>query len=160
MTKPASNPLIDADLNGQRERAGATVLAHRGVLADALQALRDRRVLVISNDQYERRSRSVKVPFFGVRVPTGRGLATLSLRTGTPVVPFYIARRDIERSRMVCLPPVEPVRTRDFKHDVETMTKRYNEAIEGIIREHPEQYLWSHKRFRNSPDLPKDVYER
>jgi KDO2-lipid IV(A) lauroyltransferase len=160
MTKPASNPLIDDDLNGQRERGGAQVLAHRGVLAEALEALREQRVLVISNDQYERRGRAVEVPFFGVRVPTGRGLASLSLRTGVPVVPFYIARRDFRHSRMICLPPIAPVRTRNFRRDVKNMTTRYNEAIEGIIREHPEQYLWSHKRFRNLPKIPEDVYER
>jgi KDO2-lipid IV(A) lauroyltransferase len=160
MTKPASNPLIDAHLNAQRERAGARVLAHRGVAKQALRVLREGRLLVISNDQYERRSKSVKVPFFGVRVPTGRGLATLSLRTGAPVVPFYITREDVQHSRMVSLPPIEPIVADSARTDVEVLTERYNRAIEGIIREHPEQYLWSHKRFRHSPDLPRDVYDR
>ena len=160
MTKPASNPLIDAHLNAQRERAGARVLAHRGVAKQALRVLREGRLLVISNDQYERRSKSVKVTFFGVRVPTGRGLATLSLRTGAPVVPFYITRQDVRHSRMVSLPPIEPIVADSARPDVEVLTERYNRAIEGIIREHPEQYLWSHKRFRHSPDLPPDVYER
>ena len=158
MTKPASNPLIDAHLNAQRERAGARVLAHRGVAKQALRVLREGRLLVISNDQYERRSKSVKVPFFGVRVPTGRGLATLSLRTGAPVVPFYIVREDARRSRMISLPPIDPVASGFARPDVEVLTERYNAVIEEIIRTHPEQYLWSHKRFRNSPDLPEGVY--
>lgn len=160
LTKPASNPLINEHLNDQRERAGAAVLAHRGEMQTAMRALRDRRLVVVANDQYERRRRSVRVPFFGVQAPTGRGLAALSLRTGAPVVPVYITRRDATHSRMVCLPPLEPVRTGAFARDLETLTKRYNEVIEGIVREHPEQYLWAHKRFRNCPDLPHDVYDR
>ena len=158
MTKPASNPLIDAHLNAQRERAGARVLPHRGVAKEALRVLREGRLLVISNDQYERRSKSVNVPFFGVRVPTGRGLATLSLRTGAPVVPLYITRQDSRHSRMVSLPPIEPVSSGSARPDVGVLTERYNAVIEKIIRTHPEQYLWSHKRFRNSADLPRDVY--
>ncbi len=160
MTKPASNPLIDVHLNAQRERAGARVLAHRGVAKQALRVLRTGGLLVLSNDQYERRSRSVRVPFFGARVPTGRGLATLSLRTGAPVVPFYITRKDFRHSRMVSLPPIEPVTSGSARPDVEVLTERYNRVIEEIVREHPGQYLWSHKRFRHSPDLPRDVYDR
>ena len=32
------------------------------------------------------------------------------------------------------------------------------EALGEIIRAHPEQYMWSHRRFRHSPDLPGDPY--
>lgn len=159
MTKPASNPLIDRDLNADRQRAGAQVLRHRHITRQALAALRAGRPLVISNDQYERRSRSIHARFFGVLAPTGRGLAALSLRTGAPVVPVYIARSDPSRSRLTCRPPIEPVRTGDFRRDLQAMTTRYNRAIEDIVRLHPDQYLWSHKRFRNCLDLPESLYD-
>jgi KDO2-lipid IV(A) lauroyltransferase len=158
MTKPASNPMIDAHLNAERERAGASVLAHRRVLDAAMDALRGERPLVISNDQYERRGRAVEAAFFGHRVPTGRGVATLSLRTGAPVVPVYIAREGPERCRLVCRPSIEPVRASAYREDVLRMTERYNREIEEIVRLHPEQYLWSHKRFRHSPDLSEGFY--
>ncbi len=35
---------------------------------------------------------------------------------------------------------------------------RINEIIESAIREHPEQYLWMHRRFKTRPPGEADVY--
>jgi KDO2-lipid IV(A) lauroyltransferase len=42
--------------------------------------------------------------------------------------------------------------------DVEAFTAAQNAALEAIIRAHPEQWLWTHRRFRHSPDLTRDIY--
>ena len=33
-----------------------------------------------------------------------------------------------------------------------------NQAIETMIRNHPAQYLWSHKRFKTRPEGEKPFY--
>jgi lauroyl/myristoyl acyltransferase len=40
------------------------------------------------------------------------------------------------------------------------MTERVNAAIGGWIRGRPELWLWFHERFRASPDVDPDGYER
>ena len=41
----------------------------------------------------------------------------------------------------------------DFpSEDMEADTQRINDIIENWAREHPEQYLWIHRRFRTRPD--------
>ena len=43
------------------------------------------------------------------------------------------------------------VETGDQKADVIANTARYVQVLEAIIRRHPEQWLWIHRRFRTRP---------
>ena len=124
-----------------------------------LRALRKGRAVVALNDQYARRSRGVFVPFFGVRVSTSLGPALMALRTGAPIVPGLRASRiGPDRHRLMIRPALETPDTGDRRKDAELLTARSNAALEEFIREHPEQWMWSHRRFRHSPDLPGDPY--
>ena len=38
-------------------------------------------------------------------------------------------------------------------------TDRCNAVLESVIRAHPEQWVWGHRRFRDSPDLAVDPYK-
>ena len=42
--------------------------------------------------------------------------------------------------------------------DVIARTTAFNHWLERVIRAHPEQWLWAHRRFRHSPDLAGDPY--
>ena len=114
--------------------------------------------MIVLNDQYSSRARGVFVPLFGVRCSTSIGVATLALRTGAPVVPAYVVRDGPDHHTITFLPPLEMEVSGDREGDIEAATARYNRALEEIIRRHPEQWMWAHRRFRHSPDLKGDPY--
>ena len=156
--RPLRNPLTRARVNATRTRTGAELIEHRNVAPRMLRALRRGRLVGVLNDQYSRRATGVFVPFFGLRCSTSAGPATLALRTGAAVVPCYAIREGPERYRVTFLPPVEIEPSGDLTKDIETATAAYNVVLEAIIRRHPEQWMWSHRRFRHSPDLESDLY--
>ena len=156
--RPLPNPRIRLDMRAQRTRTGAELIEHRRVAPRILRALRRGRCVALMNDQYERRSKGISTPFFGVRSYTSPGAATLARRSGSPVIPFYIVREGPDRHRAFWLPAVDVPRSGDAKRDIAEATARYNAVLEEIIRKHPEQWMWSHRRFRHSPDLPRDFY--
>ena len=156
--RPLGNRLLRDELVRQRTSTGAELLLHRNVLPQMLRLIHKGRVVTVLNDQYARRSRGVFVPFFGVRASTSLGPAILALRTGVPIVPAYTTRVGPDHHRMVVRPPLETPDTGDRRKDAELLTARCNAAMEEIIRAHPEQWMWSHRRFRHSPDLPGDPY--
>jgi KDO2-lipid IV(A) lauroyltransferase len=158
IARPLSNRLVNRYLLAHRTRHGAELIQHRRVVPRVLEALREGRNVVIINDQYTRRSRGIFVPFFGVRASTSAGPATLALRSGAPVLPFYLVRLARDRHRAVCLPALELETTGSRKKDVEVATARMNHLLESIVRRHPEQWMWGHRRFRHSPDLPHSPY--
>ncbi len=156
--RPMVNPLLRRVMYEQRTSTGSELLLHRNVAPQMLRALHKGRVVGALNDQYKRRSQGVFVPFFGVRVSTSPGPALIALRAGAPMVPAAAVRIGPDRHRVVIRPPLEEPNTGDRRKDVELLTARGNAALEAFIREHPEQYMWSQRRFRHSPDLPADPY--
>jgi KDO2-lipid IV(A) lauroyltransferase len=156
--RPLPNPWIRRHMAQQRTRTGATLLEHHDVAPRILDALRRGRAVAFLNDQYARRTGGILSPLFGARCFTAPGVALLALRSGAPVLPFYIVRDAPDQHRGVFLPKLELERTGEVRRDVATATARTNQVLETIIRRHPEQWLWAHRRFRRSPDLPRDFY--
>ena len=156
--RPLTNRLLRRDMLAQRTSTGAELILHRNVAPQMLRALRQGRVIAALNDQYTRRSRGVFVPFFGVRASTSPGPAVIALRAGVQIVPAACLRIGPDRHRLVIRPALEPPDTGDRTKDAELLTARANAALEALIRSQPAQWMWSHRRFRHSPDLAQDPY--
>lgn len=153
VARPMRNRLLYRRILRQRRRTGAVVIDRRNAARAILRCLREGRIVGILNDQYMRRSRGVFVPLFGRRCSTSAGLATLALRARVPVLPFHIVRTGPDRHLARFDPPLEFRPTGDHERDIVELTARTNEALEGLVRAFPEQWMWAHRRFRNSPDL-------
>jgi KDO2-lipid IV(A) lauroyltransferase len=89
---------------------------------------------------------AVFVPFFGVSAATVTATARLVQLTGATVLPF-VTRMTPDGYVGTFYPPLEDA----GGPDVEAATARMNAFIEARVRELPEQYLWSHKRFKTRP---------
>ncbi len=158
MGRPMGNPHLYAYLERQRVRTGGGLIGKRNVIPTILRELRAGRAVGILNDQHARRSRSVLVPFFGLRTSTSAGIATIALRSRTPVLPMYISRDGPDHHTVTLLAPIEAKYSGDLKRDIANATASYNRAYEQIIRGHPEQYWWITRRFRHCPDLEGNPY--
>ena len=156
--RPLGNRLLREEIKRQRESTGSELLAHRNILPELIRALRKGRAVCALNDQYARRSRGVFVPFLGARASTSLGPALLAVRTGAPIVPAHCLRVGPDRHVLTIRPALETPDTGDRRKDAELLTERGNAALEEFIRACPEQWMWSHRRFRHSPDLPGDPY--
>ena len=154
-----ANRLLYEKVVRQRSRTGTPVIDRRHAARPILRALREGSTVLILNDQYSRRSRGVFVPLFGIRCSTSAGAATLALRSRAPVVPMHIFRDAPDHHRVCIDRPLELPNTGDRTADIVETTARMNRALERYIRAHPEQYMWGHRRFRHSPDLPNNPYE-
>jgi KDO2-lipid IV(A) lauroyltransferase len=103
------------------------------------------------------------VDFFGHPASTMSALAVLAARTGAPVVPAAIWREPDGRHVLELGAPIPFEQTGKLRRDVVRMTERYTGFIEAQIRAHPEQWLWTHKRWKTAEeiraaDAPPDQY--
>jgi KDO2-lipid IV(A) lauroyltransferase len=99
------------------------------------------------------------VDFFGQQACTTAGVATLALRTGAVVLPGYIWWDEAKQIHRLCFePPVETINTGNPKDDVVTNTARYTKVLEAVIRRHPDQWLWIHRRWKTRPEGERDLY--
>ncbi|MCK6549888.1 lysophospholipid acyltransferase family protein [Myxococcota bacterium] len=151
-------PPVDAFLTQLRTSSGLGVIPAAGAIRPILRALAKNETVVFVLDQNATRSIGVFVDFFGHPACTMSGLAVLALRTGAPVV-AAIPYREADGTHVLrMLPAIPSDATGDHDEQVRTLTARYTRVIEDAIRAHPEQWFWTHKRWRTRPvGAPRDV---
>lgn len=142
----------DALITFIRERAGVEILRKHSAARAVLKALRRGETVGIPFDQNAKRSEAIFVPFFGEPAATASGLARLIAISGAPVVPAFIVREPNQRShRIEILDQVPIQRSGDADADILENTRRFVNVIEDMVRRSPEQFLWTHRRYRTRP---------
>ncbi|HKI05381.1 MAG TPA: lysophospholipid acyltransferase family protein [Thermoanaerobaculia bacterium] len=156
VVRPADNPHLDRELRALRERFGNAAIPKRGAARKMIEALRARGRVGILIDQRVQEREGIAVPFFGRPALTSPVLARLSLRTGAAVVPITAYPEPGGKYRIVVRPPILPPEGEDDEEAAAALTRRYLEAAEEDIREHPEMWLWMHRRWdeRKKRDVP------
>lgn len=97
-------------------------------------------------DQYF--GRGVDVTFFGRTTKANPLLARLARQVECPIVGARIIRLPNHRFRAELSEEVTPVRDSEGKIDVQGTMQAVTSVIEGWVREHPDQWLWLHRRWR------------
>ncbi|MDR1110383.1 MAG: lysophospholipid acyltransferase family protein [Deltaproteobacteria bacterium] len=89
---------------------------------------------------------AAKLTFMGRPALTTLGPLRLAAKTGAPVVPFFCRRQGdrhvIEFSPHLTPPPGND---RDWLLD---SAQKLNDLLAGFIRLHPDQWMWSHRRWK------------
>jgi len=161
VVRPLDNPVLDDYLERFRTSTGNKIIDKKhGGAKTMIAALRRNEDVGILIDQYSRRSQGVYAPLFGIDASTTKGLAVMALRTEAPMVPVFVARDPGPlRFRVLIFPEVEVSRTGDPETDIRITTAHINQAIETVVRMHPDLWLWGHRRWKNSPDIEGNIYQ-
>jgi Kdo2-lipid IVA lauroyltransferase/acyltransferase len=90
------------------------------------------------------------VPFFGKLARTPRAPADLALRYGSGVI-FGRIHRIGPCRHQVEISPIEVGEGSDPEARSRALTEVVTAAIEAAVREHPEEWVWMHDRWRSRP---------
>ena len=149
--KVQSNPLIHKCIHEYRKKFGAIVLPMELSIREILKTLQAGGAVAMAVDQAAAKE-SVGVEFFGRVVPTFQGPAVFSLRTGAPIlIGLAVRQADGTYRVMFHKVPSDDLDGASEKNIVE-LTQRHIKLTEQLIREHPEQWMWMHKRWKHVPD--------
>jgi KDO2-lipid IV(A) lauroyltransferase len=144
-----SNPVWDEQLlQGRRRFSDPLLIPRRGAaeLKQVLRALKDGLPLYYLPDMDLGETNSIFVPFFGVPAATIPMVSRLARAAGARVV---MAVTELSADGYVL--HIEPPWTGFPGSSVEEDTARMNREIERWVRRLPDQYLWTHKRFKTRP---------
>jgi Kdo2-lipid IVA lauroyltransferase/acyltransferase len=112
-------------------------------LARALEA--NRHVAMLVDQHY---GKGVDVTFFGRRCKANPLIAALARHVECPIYGTRIIRLPGGAFRGEISEQVPPVRDAQGRVDVAGTMQAITNVIEGWVREHPEQWLWLHRRWR------------
>jgi KDO2-lipid IV(A) lauroyltransferase len=141
------NRRLDQFLTKIRNVAGLEVVSSVKASRKVIRALSQNRVVGILIDQRAKRSEGIWADFFGRKAPTTPSLAVLAMKMGAPVLPVFMVRNGFQKHRLLIKEPLELVRTGNIKKDVEANTQLFNDTLESMVRQYPEQWFWVHRRW-------------
>lgn len=95
-------------------------------------------------------SRGVEITFFGRKCWANPTIARLARQFDCPVAGTRAIRLPGNRFQVEGTGPLDLPRDAAGKIDVQAATQAINTIVEGWIREHPEQWLWFHRRWRQA----------
>ncbi len=159
LKRSVDNPLVERLAESYRARYGNRSIDKKGSVREVLKTLKSGGVVGVLADLNSSREEGVFCDFFGVQACTTAGVATLAMRTGAVVLPGYLVWDEESRiHRLHFEPPVETINTGNQKEDVLVNTQRYTKVMESIIRRHPDQWLWIHRRWKTRPEGEPEIY--
>lgn len=147
------NPLFDYMIKRARETFAGNAIP-RNDTRQMIKNLRQGHVIWYAPDQNYRTPHIVFAPFFGVPAATVVATSRIARLGKAAVLPVAHFRDEQGHYHVNIKPPLE-----DFPSDDDLAdATRINAIIEEAVRQHPEQYLWVHRRFKTRPPGEPELY--
>ena len=147
--RAGNNKLIEDHITTPfRRKYGNDTAFKKGSMMTMVKRLKKGGNIGILIDQKSGERGSVKVGFFGEPVETTLSIAILKEKLNPLVVPFFIARVDGGKYKIIIKEPIEYEGDDNGETKLAKMTEEYNAVMESVIREYPEQWFWMHNRWR------------
>jgi Kdo2-lipid IVA lauroyltransferase/acyltransferase len=161
------NPYLERYALHFRQSTGQTIVAKNDDFERLTAALKAGGKVATLADQ-DAGPRGVFVDFFGRPASTHKAVALMAIEfdavmvvigvprvkredhaqhpdfdAADPLAPLYYA--------VECADVIDPREYASDPNAVKAMTQRYTAALEALIRKHPEQYFWLHRRWKHQP---------
>ncbi|MFO1431066.1 MAG: lauroyl acyltransferase [Candidatus Competibacteraceae bacterium] len=143
---PLTNPLLNRMLWRKRQLLKCNFLAKEDSMRATVRLLSKGTSMGFLVDQ--RIDSGDMIPFFGMAAPTTSSPARLALKLGCDLIPLRVERLQGAHFRINFYPPIKPD---DEQADNTTkalqMTRKVNASFEEWIRQRPEQWLCTKRRW-------------
>ena len=143
--RAANNPYIDKIVF--QKRKGVLIPKGTHGAKKMLDVLKAGKAIVILCDQKLREG--IAVPFFGKKAMTPSAIASVSLKLNVPIIMAKCVRRT-DGQFDIAVYPLEKSKNPNKQEAVYETMLSINQEMENWIRQHPEQWLWIHRRFDKS----------
>jgi KDO2-lipid IV(A) lauroyltransferase len=153
VVRPLDNPKVDALVEQRRAMSGNNIIAKREAARGILRALERGEAVGILIDQNTTPDEGVFIDFFGTKACAGTAFVKFAHHTGAAVVPGFALWEEKEHRYVLRFYPEVPM-TGNVPED----TQRVHSALESVIRQYPDQWLWIHRRWKTRPAGEPPLY--
>lgn len=148
---PLKDPRLNNLLWNYRNAHGAIAIERGKETFRMIKVLKSGGSVALLIDQ-DTKVKTVFVNFFGRPAATPAGATVLALKTGAAVVPTYVHLDEDGLQHMHILPEIPMRITGNEDDDVVYNTQVLTNFIEDVIRQHPDQWVWMHERWKTKPE--------
>jgi KDO2-lipid IV(A) lauroyltransferase len=137
---------------GMRRKSGLKFISPQKSSFEILRALKRNETVVFVLDQFMGPPVGVRTKFFGRETGTAMGCALIAERTRTPVIPCYTFRNEDGTHEIYFEEPIPYLDDGPRDQNIAAMTQVYTDKVEEMVRRHPEQWMWIHRRWKEFRD--------
>jgi len=150
VVRELDSSLMEAFVAWARSRSG-NKMVHKGRnMRKLLKHLSANGLAGILLDQNVADVEGVFVDYFGVPACTNKGPVMLAAMSGAAMLPSFMVRKG-GRHTIYIGEETPLVRTGDKEADTTANTAACTKLIEEMVRAHPEQWFWVHRRWKTRP---------
>ena len=146
--RPISPSWLDRRVRERFHRVGIGTIPKKDSMRTVLNRLASNDVVAFVLDQSTATSEAVRVQFFGTVAWTLRSLAVVARRTKATVIPIATWREPNGKHVLRFEAPLTNLAGNDLNEAIRLNTQLYNDTLERLIRGHPEQWNWIHRRWK------------
>lgn len=146
-----NNALIEDNITAPFRKLYGNTLAYKDQAMSAIiRTLKRNGIAGMLIDQKAGGVNSVKATFFGHSVDTVNSTALLKLRYDPNVIALFMARQPSGKFKLIAASNAEVSLPESLSDEekIKALTQHYNDIIEEVVREYPEQWFWMHDRWR------------
>ncbi len=148
VVKIQSNRLVDELIAQLRQNLKFGQIQMKiSTLREIMTSLKNNRFVVLAADQHDP-SESLILEFFGKKASVAKGPAVFAKKQNCPIIPAVMRRVGFEEYEVHIADGIYPSDTLDEQADIERMTKEYLAFLECIITKYPDQWMWTHRRWK------------
>lgn len=145
------NPHLERFLKKFRERTGQTTIAKKDDFERLSDVLRAGGKVATLGDQ-DAGPKGLFVDFFNRPASAHKAVAIMALEFDALMIVVGVPRiGDRFYFHMQCEDVIDPREYAAHPNAVKAITQRYHDALARLIRRHPEQYFWLHRRWKTQP---------
>jgi KDO2-lipid IV(A) lauroyltransferase len=145
-----NNIFVDAIINKHRCWFGNRVVPMGLSVREIIKTLHDGGIVAIAPDQSGDKDHGIYIEFFGSVVATHQGPAVFALRSGAPLLMGFMLRQPDGTYEVI----LEEIPTKDLighsDENIRELTRRHLRKLEQHIRQHPDHWLWMHRRWKHT----------
>jgi KDO2-lipid IV(A) lauroyltransferase len=154
IARDLDNAHLDRFLRKFRQKTGQTILSKTGDFDRITAVLAGRGIIATLGDQ-DAGPKGMFVDFFRRPASTHKAVALLAMQHDAPMIVLGVPR--IGTPMRFAIDVEEVIDPRDYAgrrpDAVRALTERFTRAIERLVRRHPEQYFWLHRRWKHQPPI-------
>jgi KDO2-lipid IV(A) lauroyltransferase len=155
IARELDNPHLDRFLQKFRQKTGQAILSKTRDYERINSVLANGGIIATLGDQ-DAGPKGMFVEFFNRPASTHKAVAILAMEHDSVMVVMGVPR--VASPMKFALNIEEVIDPRDYAERpdaVRAITARFTQAIERLVRQHPEQYFWLHRRWKHQPPVRK-----
>ncbi|MFH2048089.1 MAG: lysophospholipid acyltransferase family protein [bacterium] len=129
-----------------RKSMDVGIIPLKSSIRGVFKALKENNLVGLVSDQHT--GSGLPIDFLGRKAAAAKGPATFAVKIGSPVLPYLMRRERFDRHVIMAGKPLYPDKNNDPEEEINRITIECNKFFEEGIRKYPDQWMWTHRRWK------------